>query len=39
MAAPITIGMGITQVVAANRVLPIEGMPGTLEKLDKMQGI
>ena len=41
MAVPITIckGVKITWVVAANRVPPVEVMPGTLEKLDKMQGI
>ena len=40
-AAPITIGKGIkvAQVVAANRVPPVEDMPRTLEKLDEMQGI
>ena len=32
-------GINITQVVAANRIPPVEVMPGTLEKLDKMQGI
>ena len=32
-------GIKITQVVAANRVPPVEVMPRTLEKLDKMQGI
>ena len=38
--APINIGkdVKVTWVVAANRVLPIEVMPGTLEKLDEMQG-
>ena len=38
-AVPIIIGKGIkvAQVVAANRVPPIEVMPGTLEKLDEMQ--
>ena len=38
MAAPITIGKGIIViwVVAVNRVPPVEVMPGTLEKLDKM---
>ena len=41
MAVLITIGKGIkiTGVVAANRVPPVEVMPGTLEKLDKIQGI
>ena len=41
MAALITIGKGIkiTWVVAAHRVPPVEVMPGTLEKLDKIQGI
>ena len=29
----------VAWVVAANRVLPVEVMSGTLEKLDKMQGI
>ena len=40
-AAPITISKGIkiTWVVAASRVPPVEVMPETLEKLDKMQGI
>ena len=40
-ASPITIGKGvkITWVVAVNRVLPIEVMPGILEKLDKMMRI
>ena len=40
-ATPITIGKGVqvTQVVAVNRVPPIEIMPGTLEKLDEMQEI
>ena len=39
-AVPIIIGkdVKVTQVVAANRVPPVEVMPGTLEKLDKMQG-
>ena len=39
-AAPIIIGKGIkvTQVVAMNRVPPVEIMPVTLEKLDKMKG-
>ena len=37
----ITIGKGvkITQLVAANMGPPVEVVPGTLEKLDKMQGI
>ena len=37
----ITIGKGIyiTWVVAVNRIPPVEDMPETLEKLDKMQGI
>ena len=41
IAAPITIGKGvkITQVVGANRVPPVEVMPGTLEKLDEIQGV
>ena len=41
MAIPITIGKGvkITWVVAVNRVPPVEFMPGTLEKLDEIQGI
>ena len=41
MAVLVMIGKGIkiTQVVAANRVPPVEVMPGTLEKLDEMQGI
>ena len=38
-AALIFIGKGIKWVVAANRVPPIEVMPATLEKLDKMQGV
>ena len=29
----------VTQVVAANRVPLVDVMPGTLEMLDKMQGI
>ena len=29
----------VTWVVAANSIPPVEVMPGTLEKLDKMQGI
>ena len=39
-AVPIVIGKGIkaTQVVAANRVPPVKVMPGTLEKLDEIQG-
>ena len=39
--APIVIGKSIkvTWVVAANRVPPVEVIPGTLEKLDKMQGV
>ena len=41
MAALITIGKGIkiAWVVVVNLVPPIEVMPGTLEKLDEMQGI
>ena len=40
-AALIIIGKGInvTQVVAANRVPPIEVMPGTLAKIKEMQGV
>ena len=40
-AAAIIISKGnkITWVVAVNRVLPVEVMPGTLEKLDNMHGI
>ena len=40
-AVPIIIGKGIkvTWVVAANRVPPVEVMPGTLEKLDEMHGV
>ena len=40
-AAPIIIGKGIkvTQMVAVNRVPPVEVMPGTLEKIDKIQGV
>ena len=40
-AALIIIGKGIkvAQIVAMNRVPPLEVMPGTLEKLDEMQGI
>ena len=40
-AAPIIIGKGIkiAWVVAANGVPHVEVMPGTLEKLDKMQGM
>ena len=29
----------VTQVVAANTVPPVEVAPGTLEKLDEMQGV
>ena len=32
-------GVMVTQVVAANRVPPVEVMPQILEKLDKMQGV
>ena len=32
-------GINVTQVVAVNRVPPIEVMPGTLEKLDEMQSL
>ena len=32
-------GIKVAQVVAANRVTPVEVMPGTLEKLDEMQGV
>ena len=41
MAALITISKGIkiAPVVAANRVPPVEVMPGMLEKLDEMQGM
>ena len=35
----ITKGIKVTQVVAANVVHQEEGMPGTLEMLDEMQGI
>ena len=40
-AVPIIIDKGIkfAQVVAVNRVPPVEVMPGTLEKLDEMQGV
>ena len=40
-AAPITIGnsIKIVQVVAVNRVPPVEVIHGTLEKLDEIQGI
>ena len=40
-AVPIIIGNGtkVTWVVVANRVPPVEVMPGTLEKLDEMRGI
>ena len=31
-------GIKVTQVVAANRIPPVEVMPGTLQKLDDMQG-
>ena len=39
-AALIIIGKGIkvTQVVAVNRVPPVEGMPSTLENVDEMLG-
>ena len=41
MAAPITISKGIkiAWVIAANRVPPVEMVPGMLEKLDEIQGI
>ena len=41
MAIPITIAKAIKvmQGVAANVVLPVEIAPGTLEKLDEIQGI
>ena len=41
MAVPITIAKGIkaAQVIAANVVPPVEVSPGTLEKLDEIQGI
>ena len=41
MAVLIIIGKGITVawVVATNRVPPVKVMPGTLEKLDEIQGI
>ena len=32
-------GIKVAQVVAANRVPPVEVMPGTLEKIDEMQGV
>ena len=32
-------GVKVAQMVAANRVPPVEVMPGTLEKLDEMQGV
>ena len=32
-------GLRSPMVVAVNRVSPVEVMPGTLEKLDKIQGI
>ena len=35
----ITKGVKVTHVVAVNAVLQVEVMPGTLEKLDEMQGI
>ena len=40
-AAPIIFGKSVkvTHVVAANRLPPIKVMSGTLEKLDKMQGV
>ena len=40
-AAQIIIGKGIkvTWVVASNWVPPVEGIPGTLERLDEMQGV
>ena len=40
-AAPIDIikGINVGWVVDASRVPPVEVMPGTLEKLDEMQGI
>ena len=40
-AVPIIIGKGIkvTWVVLVNRVPPVDIMPGTLEKIDKMQEV
>ena len=40
-AAPFTVGKGIkiVWVVAVNSIPPVKVMPGTLDKLDKMQGI
>ena len=40
-AAPIIIskGLKVAQVLAANRAPPIEVMPRTLKKLDKMQAV
>ena len=40
-AVPIIIGKGIkvTWLVAANRIPAVELMPGTLEKIDEMQGV
>ena len=40
-AAPLIIGKNVkvTWVAAANWVPPIEVLPGTLEKLDEMQGV
>ena len=35
----ITKGVKVIQVVAANAVPPVEVAPGTLEKLDEIQGI
>ena len=32
-------GVKVTQELAANKVPPVEVMPGTMEKLDKMQGV
>ena len=32
-------GIKVAWVVAANRVPPVEVMPGTLQKLDEMQGV
>ena len=36
---PITKGIKVTQVAVVNAVPPVEIAPGTLEKLDEMQGI
>ena len=32
-------GIKVAWVVAVNRVPPVEVMPGTLEKIDEMQGV